>query len=156
MTNEWPLVYCPETGVLTWRVTTGARGMAGAKAGSVRADGYRAVKVRGRLYKAARVAWFCMTGAWPAEEIDHINGDRDDNRWGNLREVSRAVNMQNIRRAQKRSVLGVLGVSRHRRKYRACIKKDGKSTYLGLYETAELAHAAYVAAKRELHPGNTL
>ena len=59
-------------------------------------DGYRCVAVNQRSYLAHRVIWAMMTGEWPKEEIDHINQDRADNRWSNLRAASRTQNARNI------------------------------------------------------------
>ena len=99
-----------------------------------------------------------ITGAWPEHDVDHINGVRNDNRWSNLREVTRTVNIQNQRIAQTRNVAGLLGVSfeKARNKYKAGIVAGGKYHNLGRFNTAEEAHAAYLKAKRELHEGCTI
>lgn len=97
-----------------------------------------------------------MTGEWPIGDIDHINGIRHDNRWSNLRVVSAQVNQQNRRRANANGRAGLLGVNPYKNKFRAYIKIDGRTKYLGSYETADRAHAEYVAAKRQFHEGCTL
>lgn len=74
----------------------------------------------------------------------------------NLRDVTNSVNRQNLRRAKANSTTGVLGVFRSGRKFIAKLRLEGREQYLGTFETSELAYAAYVAAKRELHPGSTL
>jgi hypothetical protein len=61
---------------------------------------------------AHRVAWALVTGAWPAEDIDHKNGRKDDNRFDNLRLASKRLNQENLRRAQKNNPWGLLGVSK--------------------------------------------
>lgn len=86
-------------------------------------------------------------GAWPAEQIDHINRRPDDNRLVNLREASRAENMWNSS-LSCRNTSGFKGVTFFRRagKWMARIKFNGQSHFLGLFTTAEEAHAAYCKA----------
>jgi hypothetical protein len=99
------------------------------------------------------------TGAWPINEIDHLNGVRDDNRFDNLRDVTRSVNMQNMRKApaQNKSsrLIGASWSKRYRRWY-SCIIVSGRKCRLGFYASEQDAHAGYLAAKRALHAGNTL
>jgi hypothetical protein len=83
------LSYGQADGVFTWLVKPGKR--ARAIAGNLY-RGYRRIKIGPRFYAAHRLAWLWMTGEWPAAEIDHINMDRDDNRWCNLREASHSQN----------------------------------------------------------------
>jgi hypothetical protein len=145
--------YSPETGVF--------RRIAGRYAGQIAGGntrfGYRALHVNGYSYKAHRLAYLYVFGRWPSGEIDHINGDRCDNRLANLRDVTRAGNAQNLRAAisSKRSGLP-LGVfySSHKNGGRPFISRiwaDGKRTHLGGFETATAAHEAYLAAKRKMH-----
>jgi hypothetical protein len=111
--------------------------------------------VDGHRYPAHRLAWLYMTGEWPGE-VDHINGKKDDNRWANLRDISHAANSQNVRVAQVNNRCGVLGVKPLRDKFQARICVARKTIHLGTFLTTSEAHAAYVAAKRELHEGCTL
>ena len=74
-------------------------------------NGYLRIHVGSKRYSAHRLAWLYMTGQWPSQEVDHINGDRSDNRWCNLREVSRRMNAQNLRSPRTDSRSRVLGVS---------------------------------------------
>jgi len=92
-------------------------------------------------------------GEWPANgmQVDHINGAKDDNRISNLRVVTHSQNLHNQRRAQSGSSTGFLGVRRDKGKYQSMIQADGSRKYLGRFDTAEEAHAAYVSAKRKLH-----
>lgn len=151
------LSYDPETGVLRWCVDVGTRGKAGAVAGSVNAEGYLTVGVkRVRGIPAHRIAWALTHGEWPELEVDHINGDRTDNRMGNLRLVTTAENHQNMRRARSDNSTGVLGVSRRGERFRAQIQVAGRKHWLGDHATVEQAQAAYVSAKRNLHPKGTL
>lgn len=102
-----------------------------------------------------RLAWLYVHGEWPTEQIDHINQNPVDNRIANLRPADKSQNVQNIDAAYGSS--GYRGVSFDSRcgdgnSWRARIMVDGKSHSLGYYATAEEAHDAYLAAKRELHP----
>lgn len=144
-------VYDPATGHFT-RVEGRKLGLAGA----INNLGYRLIGIVGKKYRAHRLAWLYVHGAWPTGEIDHINGIRDDNRIENLRDVSNRVNQQNRRKALKSGSTGLLGVSPTKRGFKAAISLNKASRYLGRFDTAEEAHAAYVDAKRELHEGCTL
>jgi len=86
-----------------------------------------------------------------------MNGNRADNRIGNLRDVTHRTNSENRRTPIPGTATGHLGVHTHQSGlFRARIRVNGKPKSLGLYDTPEQAHAAYVAAKRRLHAGNTL
>jgi hypothetical protein len=154
------LHYDPLTGVFTRRVKTGGRYGAdvGAVAGTLTDAGYLKVSVMSYQYRAQRLAWLYMTGEWPAADVDHIDGDRTNNRWANLRDVSRSTNLQNKRAAQSNSKTGLLGACWATRDQRfiARIKADGRYISLGGFDTAEQAHAAYIDAKRRLHAGCTI
>jgi hypothetical protein len=150
------LTYDSVTGVFTWIKPPSWRVKIGDVAGSLASIGYVYIKLDNYKYLAHRLAWFYVHGIWPVDQIDHINGDRANNKIINLRSVSRSVNLQNQRQARSHNSTGFLGVSPHRKKFAARIGVDGKYTYLGSFNTPELAHAAYVDAKRALHPGNTL
>ena len=152
------LAYDPETGRFTWlRPPARARHVkAGAEAGCLASDGYRQIRISRRGYMAHRLAFLLMTGAWPAGQVDHINGDRADNRWSNLRDVSASVNTQNQRRAQRGNRAGLLGVSLEGGRYRARVRLNGTNQHMGLFDTPEEAHAAYLEAKRRLHAGCTV
>ncbi len=146
--------YDPETGVFTKRLRHSARWTAGRSLGWIqRRWGYRHIKLDGREYKAHRLAFLYMTGAWPAEGVDHINGQKADNRWANLRDADKSENGQNRVIANPKSTTGFLGahlVSPGR--WQARITLNRVVHYLGRYDSPEAAHAAYLKAKRELHP----
>lgn len=150
------LHYDRATGVFTWRVRRNQNVNAGDRAGRVGAKGYRVINISHDLYTEHRLAVFYMTGRWPLADVDHRNGQRDDNRWKNLRKLSRTGNMQNLQGAHRDNKSGFLGVARHGDRFRAYIRADGKNRYLGSFGTLELAHAAYLEAKRALHPAGTL
>ena len=101
------LHYDPETGIFAWQVQTG-RSRLDSPAGYTRRDGYRQIKVDKRVYLAHRLAWLFMMGAWPSEEVDHINCNKVDNRWTNLRPATRGQNNANSR--ARRSKSGIKGV----------------------------------------------
>lgn len=146
--------YAPETGVFTRIRAAGRHGChkVGTVARSATSHGYTVIRVGGVLHGAHRLAWLYVFGEWP-QIVDHINGDRSDNRIANLRNVTQAENMQNIKRAPANSKSGLLGAHRFGRSKRwtARIRINGVSTKLGLFDTAEDAHAAYMAAKRQYH-----
>lgn len=146
------LHYCPETGAFTRLIKTSNRIKIGSVAGYARPGCRLVISVDGKLYHAHRLAWFWMTGEWPKDQINHINGVRDDNRWDNLREATRSQNQQN-RKVNSNNKSGYMGVSWQRRagKWVAHIKIAGCNRYLGLFTTPEDAHAAYLAAKAEHH-----
>ena len=147
------LDYDPEIGVFTWRIQPRARTKVGDEAGYLTPSGYLQIKIDQRKHFAHRLVFLYVYGRFPKEDTDHINGRRDDNRRCNLREATRSENMQNVRRARSHNKAGFLGVlwNSQRNKWMAEINVFGKKIYLGLFATPELAHEAYLVAKRELH-----
>lgn len=129
-----------------------------SKVGTIGKSGYVCVCADYKLYKAHRLAWLYFYGEWPKDMIDHINGIRSDNRIENLRNSNRVHNGQNQRKAHVNNKTGFLGVSKNPFKdgYIAAIKTNNKYVSLGSYETPELAHEIYLAAKRKLHEGCTI
>jgi HNH endonuclease len=90
------LHYDPDTGVWTWLAAPNHNTrLNGTRAGHLRGDGYRQIRIDGRLYYSGRLAWFYMTGQFPREEIDHVNRDPSDDRWNNLREATSSDNKAN-------------------------------------------------------------
>lgn len=150
--------YDPPTGLFRWRFSPRNDIKPWSLAGSTRADRYRSLHVRGIGFFEHRAAWAYMTGAWPVEDIDHLNGDRGDNRWLNLRMVSTQVNCQNRRAATVANRSGLLGAHFNAQmgKYVSAVRIDGKQKYLGTFATAEEAHQAHLAARRAHYAGNTL
>jgi len=120
-------------------------------AGSITGKGYLIFSIKGKRVFAHRLAWFLTYGDWPLDAVDHINGDRLDNRIENLREASNTQNRQNMRKSRKDNSLKILGVSTCRGKYQARIKANGVRYNLGTFETPEEAHQVYIAKKREIH-----
>lgn len=111
-------------------------------------QGYRVGLIFGRQRMAHRVAWLLGYGDWPAGEVDHINGDRSDNRLTNLRTVSAVENMRNRKRPATNQS-GAIGVRwiKSRNKWRADIKVDGVSRFIGHFASFEDA----VAARKSAH-----
>lgn len=151
--------YDPDTGLFTWATKAARKVVVGSRAGSAQPGDYVVIKFDSSRHQAHRLAWLYMTGELPTLDVDHINGDRQDNRWSNLREVSRSENLQNQRRGHQGSTSPLLGVSwsKSRNKWVAQIRPPGgETTYLGAFATQEEAHQAYLNAKRELHAGCTI
>lgn len=150
--------FVAETGEILWRKKPRQSRRDGLTVGNVGPQGYLRVCLDGRDYQGHRIAWLWYYGAWPVGDVDHINGDRSDNRIANLRCVSRSVNLQNLRSAHRISRSGLLGAhwSSDKQKWKSRIKAGGKFHWLGYFDSAELAHSAYVNAKRALHEGCTI
>lgn len=133
------LTYDPNTGVFTWRVNCGTRARAGNLAGCVAGDGYIQIKIRGCKYYAHRLAWLYTYGVWPADQLDHINRVKTDNRIANLRTATAAENNQN------RGYAGVHWCAA-RRKWRVRICVNKKSISVGSYANHNDAISARKAA----------
>lgn len=124
---------------------------AGTRAGWLAENGYRCIMVGRRLCREHRLAWLVHTGSWPAQEIDHINGDPADNRIENLRDVSHRVNGRNTRmRSDNKS--GISGVHWHSgtAMWRVALKIDGKLHSIGRFKNKDDAAAARNAAAKRL------
>ena len=119
-------------------------------AGTLETGGYRRITIKGRTYGAHQLAWFYVTGKWRSGLIDHRDGDRSNNRWDNLRRATGSQNSANRRRHRnnKSGFKGVMQTESGR--WRAGIHKNGRNQHLGIFATPQEAHAAYVAAAREL------
>ena len=142
-------------GIFTWRLNVGRHGRIkiGTTAATNTSDGYIKIKVDGRSYLAHRLAWLHITGAWPIDNIDHIDGNKKNNAISNLRDVSKSINAQNQRGPMSNNTHGFMGVSPNKNRWSARIKLDGKHYHLGNFSTPEDAHTAYLDAKRKLHAG---
>lgn len=144
------LHYAPDSGVFTWKISRSRTAKAGQVAGCLSSTGYRMIAIDRRSYKESRLAWFYTHEKWPPHFLDHRNGNPADNRIANLRE---ATNGQNKACAgpQRNNALGIKGVSRDHRGYRAQIRKNGKKIYLGYFATPAEASAAYQRAAAAMH-----
>ena len=145
------LDYSPDTGEFRWKVMRG-KARPSAIAGTP-SNGYILISVDRVMHKAHRLAWLFVHGRLPLRDLDHRNGNRSDNRIENLREVTDAENSQNLRRPHADNRLGLQGVYANHTRFSARIMANGKEIYLGTFANPELAHTAYLRAKRELHVG---
>jgi hypothetical protein len=164
------LAYDAETDALTWRVRpvetfNGPRSLsrmrrwntryAGKEAFTALTSGYRSGRFGGKTLLGHRVAWALFYGAWPRGHIDHINGDRADNRISNLRDVDHETNLRNMKRSKKNTT-GHVGVYRVGSKWTAQISVHHKSRHLGTFDKFEDAVLARLAAERSegFHPSH--
>lgn len=150
------LDYEPSTGHFRWRVRRSGVRLNGCAGCVCKRRNTVVIFVDGKLYLAHRLAWLYVHGEWPRQQIDHIDGDPRNNRIENLRDVSASVNQQNRKRAARHSSSGVMGVRARNGRWVAEIRVNGRAHRLGRFDTPEAAHAAYIEAKRRLHPGCTL
>lgn len=129
------LDYDPHTGLFTRKVVTSNRVKIGDVAGSRHREGYWEICVGGDRYLAHRLAWFFVHGTWPKCEIDHINGNRQDNRIVNLRLADRSENKFNTKKPRN-NTSGHKGVSwnKDREKWVARVSHYGKVKQLGYFK----------------------
>jgi hypothetical protein len=145
------LQYNPSTGEFMWKEHVRRPDLIGKRAGSSTSAGYWAIAINNHKRLAHRLAWLYMTGNFPSKHIDHIDGNKQNNCFANLREVDRFGNLQNIRQATKKNKSGFLGVSEHQKKWRVQIMAYGKLIREGGFTTPEAAHQRYLELKRLHH-----
>lgn len=136
--------YCPSTGNIYLNKT-------GKEVGCTHSLGYIPIHVTKGIYlKAHRIAWALQTGAWPSQEVDHIDGNRANNKWSNLRLVSARQQTHN-RKAQRSGRLVGAYWNKPNQKWHARINIDSgrKQIHIGSYITEKKAHEAYAAALKE-------
>ena len=144
--------YDPESGVLTWKPRAGKKNwnarFAGMECFTARdGKGYRHGSILGKTMLYHRLAWVVYYGEFPTTVVDHINGDKDDNRICNLRQVSQKLNARNAKMSS-RNKSGVTGVRYSSGKWLADIGVDMRCIYLGSFNTFEEAVAARKAAEK--------
>lgn len=155
------LNYNPHTGLFIWKERAGDDAVtrrwnsnyAGKPAGcSSGGSGYIRISIDGCSYQSHRIAWAMFHGRWPTSYIDHISGDKHDNRIANLREASPEQNSRNSK-VSSRNSSGFKGVSWHKKdKYwRAVIHAQGKQIRLGTFDNPESAARAYEQASIKYH-----
>lgn len=146
------LNYDPESGIFRWKVDVGNGVKKGDVTGDKKSTGYFRIGLKSKIYQAHRLAWFYVYGIWPEKQIDHINGDRSDNRIVNLRQATNSENNCN-KTKYSNNVSGYKGVSWHKQAGKWCaeIWKNYKKEYLGLFNSPEEAYEAYCKAAEELH-----
>lgn len=141
--------YNPETGVFVWRVNRGSNKLKGKQTGYVDpSHGYVKLRVNDKGYYAHHVAWVYVTGHWQTG-IDHINGDRADNRFANLRVATHAQNLANRAHLNSNNTTGFRGVTLHKDRYKAAIMVKGKRIHLGVFNSAIEASNAFAEAARK-------
>jgi hypothetical protein len=117
------------------------------EAGGVHHSGYRTINIKGTHYQAHRLAWLYMFGTWPAYFIDHINGNKLDNRLCNLREATHGQNKAN---SASKKTKGATWVARDNC-WIAQIRVNKVRKHLGCFKTAAEAHQAYCTAAKKYH-----
>ncbi len=144
--------YDSDTGLLTWAKSYG-NAIEGDVAGCLKASGYWIVGLRGEKYLAHRLAWLWVNGAWPVNQIDHINGNKLDNRMENLRDVLPHVNMQNHDHFKRPNKSGITGVYWKESKggWFAGISVKGTKINRGPYKTKERASEVREMLRRQHH-----
>lgn len=141
------ITYNPNTGQFYNLVDRNSRSRKGDILGSVsKYNGYTVLRFNNKIYRAHRLAWFFMTGSFPENDLDHINGDRSDNRFSNLREATRKENTRNTK--YRGGASGYKGVFPSGKNWRARITVDGKQINLGTFKNISDAVNSYdLAAK---------
>ena len=150
------LRYDPETGKLYWRghesmsASWNARWDGRGAFTARNSSGYLTGQIDARPHKAHRIVWAIVTGAWPEGHIDHIDHDKGNNRFENLRDVSRSENARNMPMSSS-NTSGVTGVGWYPKtqKWRAHIDVNGRSVSLGHFARFDDAVAARVAAETD-------
>ena len=147
------LSYDPETGVFVRIKQTSSNALIGDVAGNTDSKGYRKIHINGKMFKLHRLVWLYITGEFPPSEIDHIDRNPLNNRFANLRVVTRSENMQNTSKYLN-NTSGYKGVSyqKCRKKWYASIRINNVQKNLGRFPTPEEASAAYLAAQKIYHP----
>lgn len=143
------LIYDPLTGVFTYRISRRGGVRAGAVAGCPNAKGYIVIKIDMVLYYAHRLAWLYVHGVWPPDQIDHKDTVCHHNWIANLRLATGFQNYAN-RRRYRNNKSGFKGVYQRHGRWQARIIKDGNHRHIGIFDTPEEAHAAYVAKAEDL------
>lgn len=146
------LRYDPVTGLFHRLTAPGKRSdLIGTVAGYPSDQGYTMISVDNRKYRAHRLAWFYVMGKWPSKLLDHRNRVKNDNRWDNLREATKAQNEQS-KGPTTANTSGHKGVywNKCANKWQAYIKQDGQVQYLGIYTSFDEAVAARLAKEKQL------
>jgi len=150
------LHYDPDTGVFRWRVDRGNQhAHVGCAAGYDDGQGYIRIEIKGKAYKAHRLAFLYMEGYLPENQVDHKNGNRSDNRWQNLREVSIICQAQNRKISSNNSsgFNGVLWYKSHG-KWGVRVTVKGTKYFLGLHDdpiSAALARVNFEDCHEDWH-----
>lgn len=119
-------------------------------AGSIDNKGYKRISLDKKRYKVHRIVWYYHHQIWPINQIDHIDGNKLNNRIENLRDVSSSINMYNKQKAYKNNTTGFLGVTKSGTKFVARLRVGNKLIHLGTHPTKEIAHEVYKNKKSEI------
>ena len=142
------LNYNPNTGVFTWKIAANNKNVrSGNVAGKSTPQLYRSIKYKGQDYLSHRLAWLYIHGYLPDGQIDHINGDRADNRISNLRVTTNSQNAKNAG-LRKNNKTGIMGVCLSDNKWKAKIVVNYKSIHLGCFNDFFEACCARKSAER--------
>lgn len=146
--------YDPLSGEFTWKIAR-KKASQSAECGRINSHGYRVIGIDYSQYRACRLAFLYMNGKFPNDQVDHINRNKQDDRWINLRNVTSIENNQNTTKKSNNSS-GYKGVSLNKRtnKWLAQICFKGKRHYLGVFNSPEIASIAYKQAASKLHSIN--
>lgn len=134
------IFYNDETGIFTRNIAVRGYRL-GSVCGSVNGRGYLLIQINDKRYSAHRLAWLYMTGSFPKNSIDHINGIKTDNRWCNLREATTAENIWNRPFTSNKKFVGVQPSGK---KWKSAARINNIFHYIGSFKTEELAGAAYL------------
>jgi len=145
------LEYNPATGGFTWLASRGSI-KKGSVAGGVYSGGYRGIGINGKIYYSHRLAWLYIRGSFPELMIDHIDGDKLNNKWCNLREADRTQNGYNSA-MKSNNTSGYKDVSfiKASGKWGSKIKVNGKNVWLGTFDSPKEASIAYNSVAKVLH-----
>jgi hypothetical protein len=146
------LHYDPDTGIFTWKIKTCKKVCVGKIAGYVASNGYISFSINKKSYLAHRLAWLYVNGNFTKHTIDHINGNKKDNRIVNLREATKSENSWN-RKLQVDNVSGIKGVYWHalRNKWMARIMVNNKQMYLGSFDDLKIAEKVILESRNKYH-----
>ena len=122
------LHYDKDTGVFTWLVSRGHAAV-GKIAGCINAKGYLQIRIYGKTYRAHRLVFLYMEGKLPPDQVDHINRDKTDNRWSNLRHATHLINQNN--KANNNAVIGVGFRKQNKKWFADATQVKGKRKRLG-------------------------
>lgn len=144
------ILYEPLTGMFIWRYKEACPSFkrGGRISNCVEKDGYIQIRISGKSFKAHRLAFLYITGEWPKEQVDHINGIRRDNRWCNIRECTPRENMFNMRACVDGKIKGI---RKKNKSYEVTLRINGIPTYLGSYKNLEDAVKTIRAAREKYH-----
>lgn len=147
------VTYCPESGKFFSTGQKYSNKTTNCEVGTVhKTKGYRYITIKGKTYRAQRLAFLWMTGQWPATQVDHINRIKDDNSWNNLRDVTPTRNSWN-RPVYKTNKSGYTGVvwNKKQEKWQVLCRSEGNQVFLGLYvdvhEAGQVANTYYKSVR---------